>query len=134
MIEDERGAVLHMMRADRAVFAGFGEAYFSEINPGIRKAWKRHHRSTQHLAVPRGQVRFALYDDRRESPSHGRIELHELGRPGAYHLLTIPPLVWYAWRCLGDGPALVANCTDLPHDPAESDSIEILAATEGWEW
>src|ERR1700744_3933814 len=49
-IADERGAVLHMLRADAAEFRGFGECYFSEIRPGVAKAWKRHQRQTQNLA------------------------------------------------------------------------------------
>src|SRR5437762_138642 len=47
--QDARGAVLQMLRADSAAFDHFGEIYFSEINPGVVKAWKRHLRSTQRL-------------------------------------------------------------------------------------
>ncbi len=36
-ITDERGAVLHMLRADAPGFRGFGECYFSEIRPGVRQ-------------------------------------------------------------------------------------------------
>ena len=36
-IRDERGAVLHMLRTDAPHFAGFGEVYFSVVNPGVIK-------------------------------------------------------------------------------------------------
>lgn len=134
VIEDARGAVLHMMRTDWPVFEGFGEVYFSEIRPGVLKAWKRHRRTTQHLVVPVGRVEFALHDDRRESPSRGRTERHQLGRPDAYHLFVIPPLVWYAWRCLSDHPALVANCIAEPHDPSAAEQSDHPAGLHGFVW
>ena len=51
VIADDRGAVLHMVRADAPGFAGFGEVYFSELRPGVTKGWKLHLRMTQRLAI-----------------------------------------------------------------------------------
>lgn len=134
VIEGARGAVLHMLCADWPLFTGFGEVYFSEINPGVVKAWKRHRRMTQRLAVPVGRVKFVLYDDRSDSLTRSHVATCELGRPDAYRLLIIPPGVWYGWQGLALAPSLLANCTDLPHDPAESDYVEALAgvATDCW--
>lgn len=97
-----------------------GEVYFSETEAGRVKAWKCHTRQTQRFAVPWGRLKIVLYDDRADSPSFGRLEEHILGRPDAYRLLCIPPLVWYGFAALGDTPALLCNCPDLPHDPAEA--------------
>jgi dTDP-4-dehydrorhamnose 3,5-epimerase len=126
-IADDRGAVLHMLRADAPEFSGFGECYFSEIQPGAMKAWKRHSRQTQNVAVPCGRVRFVIFDSRSDSPSFGRLEVFELGRPDAYARLRIPPRVWYGFKCLSQASALVANCPDLPHDPQESESTTLEA-------
>ena len=128
---DARGAVLHMLRADAPGFDRFGEIYFSEINAGVVKAWKRHLRTTQRIAVPAGRVRFVLVDDRSESTTRGAIVEHELGRPDAYALLVIPPLVWYGWKCLSAAPALVANCPNQPHDPAEQEHASEPALSIG---
>ena len=119
---DERGSVLHMLRNDRTVPVSFGECYFSEILPGATKAWKRHRRQTQNLAVPVGRILLAIYDDRESSSTRGQLENLELGRPDAYVRVRIPPGLWYGFACVGFGPALLANCTDLPHDPAETES------------
>lgn len=126
-LADARGAVLHMLRADAPPFRGFGECYFSEIKPGIIKGWKRHRLQTQNLAVPHGRVRFAVFDNRESSRTTGRLELIELGRPDAYRLLSIPPMLWYVFACISATPALIANCTDVPHDPAESEVLELEA-------
>ena len=36
-IADERGSVMHMLRAGDAWFTGFGEIYFSTVYPGVVK-------------------------------------------------------------------------------------------------
>jgi dTDP-4-dehydrorhamnose 3,5-epimerase len=120
-IVDERGAVLHMLRSDLADFDRFGECYFSEVLPGAVKAWKRHTRQTQNLAVPVGRIRMAIYDVRDASPSFGKLQVIELGRPDAYIRLRIPPGLWYGFSCISSMPALLANCADFPHDPGESE-------------
>jgi len=126
-IVDDRGAVLHMLRTDSPGFLGFGECYFSEVRPRVLKAWKRHSRQTQNLAVPVGRVRFVICDTREGSPTRGGMQLVELGRPDAYVRLTIPPMLWYGFTCLGESPALVTNCADLPHEPGESEAVAVEA-------
>ena len=121
-IVDERGAVLHMLRCDSADFTRFGECYLSEIVPGAIKAWKRHREQTQNLAVPVGRVRLAVYDDRFASSTRGNLQILELGRPDNYGRLRIPPGLWYGFRCISNMPALLVNCADLPHDPADNES------------
>ena len=134
MIEDDRGAVLHFFRSDSPDFTTFGEVYFSEVLPGAVKGWRRHRRQTQRYVVPTGRVRVALYDDRDDSPTRGTRHAYELGRPDSYALLTIPPLIWYAFGTLGDRAALVANCADIPHDPTESESTPIDRGPIDYVW
>lgn len=117
-IPTDGGPVLHMLRADSPEFSGFGEVYFSEVTPRQMKGWKLHTRQTQLLAVPRGRMRLVLYKD-------GVYEDLILGRPDAYALLRIPPQVWYAFGALGDEPALLCNCADIPHDPLESQKRDL---------
>jgi dTDP-4-dehydrorhamnose 3,5-epimerase len=133
-IVDHRGAVLHMLRCDSPLFQGFGEVYFSEVIPGVTKAWKRHRLMTQYFAVPVGRIRLVLFDDRSGSSSCGRLEEYLLGRPDHYVLVRIPPLLWYGFQGLGDSPALVANCTDLPHDPGEVENLALTAPAIPYRW
>ena len=121
-IGDGRGAVLHMLRCDAPAFTRFGECYFSEVMPRAVKAWKRHRIQTQNVAVPVGRIRFVIYDDRDGSTTLGQVRVLELGRPDAYMRLRIPPGLWYGFTCTSTIPALLANCTDLPHDAAESET------------
>jgi dTDP-4-dehydrorhamnose 3,5-epimerase len=108
------GAVLHAMKRGDAGFAGFGEAYFSLLERGVVKAWRRHERMTLNLVVPIGSVRFVFH--RREQPNDFRIEHAGEDR---YVRLTVPPGIWFGFRGLADPRSLVLNLADLPHDPAE---------------
>ena len=56
VIADDRGAVLHMLRADAPHFRGFGEIYFSAVNPGAIKAWHIHQEMTLNYACVSGMI------------------------------------------------------------------------------
>ena len=133
-IADERGAVLHMLRSDSEDFVGFGEIYFSEVRPGVIKGWKLHEVQTQTFAVPTGRMQLVFFDDRESSPTRGAVVVVELGRPDHYRRVSVPPGLWYAFGCLGDSPALLANCANLPHDPAESRSLALDHPSIPYRW
>ena len=133
-IVDERGAVLHMLRSDSELFHGFGEIYFSEVLSGTVKAWKCHRRMTQYFAVPHGRIKLVLFDDRDNSDTQGTVDVLELGRPDRYCLVRIPPGLWYGFQGIAAGPSLLANCTDLPHDPSESDRLPENATVIPYRW
>lgn len=134
VISDERGSVLHMLRSDAPDFTNFGECYFSEILPGMVKGWKKHHLQTQYFSVPVGNIRLVIFDDRSASPSQGNIQIIQMGRPDNYVRVRVPPLVWYSFGCTSNIPALLANCADMPHDPAESEQrpLDSLHNTYCW--
>ena len=117
IIEDDRGAVLHMLRSDSDLYSDFGELYFSETKPGIIKAWKCNSKLTQLLAVPKGRIRLVIFDDRLDSCSKGELQILEVGRPDAYQLIKIPNNLWYGFKCISTEPALIANCTNGVHSP-----------------
>ena len=129
----EKGDVLHMVRCNDPFFAQFGEIYFSFIRPGFVKGWKKHLKQIQHFAVPAGAIKLVLYDDRTSSPTKGQVQEIEMGRT-QYCLVRIPPQVWYAFGAIGEQEALIANCTDIPHDPTEVVNIDITDRTVPYAW
>ncbi len=133
-LTDEHGAVLHMLRSDAADFIKFGECYFSEVLPSAIKAWKLHTKQTQNIAVPVGLVRLVIYDDRLGSSTRGNVLIQELGRPDSYLRVKIPPGLWYGFACIGNTPALLANCADLPHDPSESERKSAFDPSIPYSW
>jgi dTDP-4-dehydrorhamnose 3,5-epimerase len=117
-IPDERGTIMHMMRNDSQVFTKFGEIYFSTVYPGVIKAWHIHDIMTLNYYVVSGTIKFVLYDERENSATKG--ELMEL-YPGEnnFSMITVPPGVWNGFMGIGTKEAIVANLTDIPHDPNE---------------
>lgn len=120
--EAPEGSLLHMLRSDSPQFLGFGEVYISTLKPGAIKAWKLHHKMTQNLVVPHGQVQFVIYDGRKSSPTYGSVQEIVLSRQH-YTLLKIPPGLWYGFRGLDKGESLIVNCASIPHDPAEIERL-----------
>jgi dTDP-4-dehydrorhamnose 3,5-epimerase len=117
-IFDERGKVMHMLRADSPVFSRFGEIYFSCTHPGVVKAWHLHKEMTLNYAVIYGEIKFVLFDDRLDSPTRGEIQEFFIS-PENYMLVTVPPMIWNGFKGVGLQTAIVANCATLPHTPEE---------------
>lgn len=132
-ISDGRGKVMHMLKADAPEAKPFGEIYFSSVNPGVVKAWKMHSKMTQHYAVPVGKIRLVVFDGRPSSRTKGNIETIDIGED-CYALVTIPPLVWYGFKGTSAVPSLIANFTDLMHDPGEVERADIKDSRIPYDW
>lgn len=132
-ITDERGAILHMLRADAPHFEQFGEIYFSMVYPGVIKGWHIHDRMTLNYAVPVGAIKMVLYDEREGSNTRGELVEFVTGERN-YQLVTVPPGVWNGFKGVGTTPALVANCSTIPHDPDEIHRLDPLDNHIPYDW
>lgn len=130
-IETPGGNVLHAMKANDPGYVGFGEAYFSQIEPGAIKPWKRHRRMTLNIVVPAGSIRFVIYDDRESSTTAGRF-MDVVLSPENYCRLTVPPMLWMAFQGRGNTRSLLLNVADFQHDPAEADRKTLGEIEFGW--
>ena len=132
-ILDERGKVMHMLTRKDPEFVDFGEIYFSCVNPGAIKAWHIHKEMTLNYAVPHGNIKFVLYDDRADSPTKGVLQEIFMG-PDQYNLVTVPPLVWNGFKGMGVSPAVVANCATHFHTADEIDRCDPFDNHIPYEW
>lgn len=132
MINVPGGDVLHGMKCSDPGYSGFGEAYFSMVDPGVVKAWKRHHQMTLNLIVPWGAVRFVIYDDRHNSASHGEYQAVVLSRNN-YCRMTVPPMVWIGFQGVDENISMLLNIADIEHIPEEADRKEIDGIKYDWE-
>ena len=114
------GPVLHGMKATDPGYDGFGEAYFSIVNPGAVKGWKRHTRMVLNLVVCSGTIRFYL---RRDGWS-GSVALSP-DQDETYARLTVPPWIWMAFEGVGRDVNMVLNVASIGHDPAEAETAGI---------
>lgn len=132
-IVDERGKIQYMVRCDSPLFSRFGEVYFSQVNSGVIKGWKRHSKITQHFAVPIGKIQLVLHDDRTTSHTTHETQSMCIGEQH-YALVVIPPLVWYAFKGISKHPALIANYIDTPYDPSESETVPLEQFPISYPW
>ena len=120
VIPDSRGAIFHFMKKELPIFKEFDlqEVYFSLIYPGVIKGWHRHTTMTLNYVVPVGHIKLVLFDDRKFSPSMYELQEIYIGTT-CYKIVQIPPMVWNGFVAVGGQLALVANATNLVHDPKE---------------
>jgi len=122
VLADERGWLGEIMRADDPWFEKFGQIYFTTTYPGVVKAWHYHEKQTDHFYVIKGTVKIALYDQRKNSPTHGIVNELYLGEhcPG---LLRIPPFILHGWMCISHTTSYTVNTVSEMYDYANPDEF-----------
>lgn len=115
-----KGDIYHALKSTDEGYAGFGEAYFSQIEHGQVKGWKRHNRITLNIVVPLGAVKFVVYDDRNNSVTKGQFEEIILSPSNNYQRLTIAPGLWMAFAGVGDEISMLMDIIPEPHDDTEA--------------
>ena len=120
-----KGDIFHAMKKSDEGFNGFGEAYFSTINKGDIKGWKKHTKMTLNLIVPIGEIEFVIYDE--ETKKFSSIKLSRKN----YTRLTISPNLWVAFRGCQEYNMLL-NLASIGHDPNEANSLDLSDLQYTW--
>ena len=87
------GNVLRGVRCDDEGFLGFGEVYFSWINTGSIKAWKKHSKMIVNLVVPVGSIKLVCAE-RPEGPFKEFFVNENVN----YVRITIPAGLWFGFK------------------------------------
>lgn len=124
-IDNPKGNIYHGMKKSDEGFNGFGEAYFSIINKGCIKGWKKHTRMTLNLIVPFGEVEFIIHNEKTNKFS--KFDLSQKN----YQRLTIPPNFWLAFRGIEE-VNIVLNIANIEHDASESINWDIKEISYEW--
>lgn len=127
-IETSGGEVIKALTADEADFTGFGEAYFSRVDPGAIRGWKLHTEMTMNVVVPVGHVRFVVAHE--GDPT--TFEHFDLGPEFTHGRLTVEPGTWFGFMGGPDG-GLVLNLADIVHRPEEARGKELDEFDYAWE-
>jgi dTDP-4-dehydrorhamnose 3,5-epimerase len=109
-ISHSKGDIYHAMKASDVGFHGFGEAYFSTINQGDIKGWKKHNKMFLNLVVVVGEVEFVVYNEL----EFLKITLSK----NNYQRLTVSPGLWFAFKGLSKNNTLL-NLASIEHDSSE---------------
>ena len=92
-----------------------------QLNPGAVTDWHVHAKQTDHLIGVGGNIKVALWDGRKSSPSHGEGEVVRIGamRPV---MVIVPPGVWHGLRNESGEPAGYVNVIDATYDHEDPDN------------
>ena len=110
---NERGHLLEVQRNDDLHYPGFGQAYVTCTLPGVIKAWYRHLKQFDQIALVKGEVMLVCYDARETSPTH-RSVLKIVVDDAAPALIQIPPGVWHGFKTQGPEPAYLLHLNSVP--------------------
>jgi dTDP-4-dehydrorhamnose 3,5-epimerase len=124
IIKNPKGDVRHALKKSDLSFLDFGEAYFTFINKGETKGWKRHKKMVLNFIVPVGGIILYLYDDRQTSPTFSMKQTIILNSAN-YVRVTIPSMIWVAFEGLESNVNLLLNIANIEHDPDESENVDL---------
>jgi dTDP-4-dehydrorhamnose 3,5-epimerase len=101
LVCNARGRLMEVQRRDDPHFLGFGQAYITSTLPGVVKAWYRHARQIDQIALVKGTLKLVLFDSRENSPTHD--VLHELTiNESAPALVQIPSGIWHGFQAINE--------------------------------
>lgn len=122
-IEVMGGDVWRGLKKNEADFKGFGEVYFSWIDYGFTKGWKRHLEMTMNLMVPVGLVEFSF-----RNADGCYLEKFKSGADD-FERISIEPGVWFAFKGLQDPSSLILNLSNILHDEHEVERLGLEEMT-----
>ena len=132
-IVDERGKIMHMLKATDPHFIEFGEIYFSCAWPGAVKAWHIHKLQTDWLYVVSGALKIVLYDTRTDSPTNTVLMEVLAGDIYPAKVVKIPAGVAHGYKVI-EGPAHVLYITSRTYDPSDEGRIPHDDPSIGYDW
>lgn len=117
------GDLFHGLKCTDEGYQGFGEAYFTHIQPNKIKGWKRHNRVTLNLIVIYGEVKFYIFNDTQSKNQLTEIILSPVSN---YKRLVVPPGYWVAFKGMGNSESIILDIINEPHDHTEADKRDLL--------
>lgn len=99
-------------------------AYMVTLRPGMHRGWTMHMKQDDRIAVIAGSMTWALYDDRKDSPTHGLVNLLTFSERNRA-LMTIPIGVYHAVKNYGDKESMFLNFPTVPYDHQDPDKYRL---------
>lgn len=130
---DDRGYLIEILRATDPFFTKFGQVYLvGNLARGTVRAWHKHEALWDWFFVSHGTAKFALYDDRPDSPTHGKIDTFVIGaRQPA--VLAVPPGVFHGWMSLEDDTQLISTASEV-YNREKPDEVRVPFDSFGYDW
>ena len=117
--------IIKNIKAGDLGYKNFKETYYSFINFGKKKGWKKHKEMTLNLTCPFGEVNFVFSEDLENFES---ITLNDM----SLMRITIYPGIWVAFQGLKKPFSIVNNVADLIHNEVEIERKNLNEVNYDW--
>ena len=106
-----------------------GQVFQRFITQDYASGWHAHATTYDRLFCAVGAIKVALYDGRRDSPTHGNSGVYRMGaaRPA---VVVVPPGVWHSIKNSGSEPAVFINAVDVAYDYEDPDHYRLPVGTD----
>lgn len=132
--KDERGIFFEIIRNSDTFFRNkFKQLSFSVSLPGVAKAWHLHKKQTDWMCVVSGDIKLALYDTRRRSPTHKHLMEIMMGEKFGFKVVRVPPGVAHGYQVI-HGPMHIVYCMNKEYDPKDELRIPHDDPEIGYNW
>ena len=132
IINHRNGNIFRGLKKNESSYQGFGELYFSAINYLDIKGWKKHKEMTMNLISVSGEIKLVIYDDRDLSATKGNFFETNLSIFKNFQRVSVPPNVWFGFQGLSKELNLLANLSNIEHDPNESENVMLSEINYHW--
>lgn len=131
---DDRGFFRELIRSTDGFFKeGFGQCSHAVIYTDVAKAWHVHKIQIDWWYVASGVLKVALYDTRKDSPTHGELMEFVMGDNEPAKVVRIPQGVAHGYRCL-QGPAHMFYVMSHAYNPEDEGRIPHDDVSIGYDW
>ena len=103
---EKRGILLEVLRKDEGLLSKFDQTVFTISYKNTIKAFHWHRKQDDLWFVASGKAKIVLYDQRKDSPTHGETQVLYAGTDD-YKLILIPVGVAHGYKVIGDEPVLL---------------------------
>ena len=124
-IHHPKGDIFHAIKKSDVGFFGFGDAYFSTVNQGDIKGWKKHKEMILNLVVPVGEIEFVVYNENTKIFFNTKISQNN------YQRLTVKAGLWVAFKGIGEYN-ITLNLSNIEHNPNEAVNIDLNEINYHW--
>jgi dTDP-4-dehydrorhamnose 3,5-epimerase len=130
---DDRGYLIEILRATDEHFTKFGQLYIvGDMARGTIRAFHKHEVLWDWFFISHGSAKFALRDDRPDSPTFEQMETCVISQRNP-SLLVVPPGVYHGWMSLEDDTQLISTASEV-YNREKPDEVRIPPDSFGYNW
>lgn len=130
---DDRGYLIEILRSTDEHFTKFGQVYLvGNTSRGVIRAFHKHEVLWDWFFISHGSAKFALRDDRPDSPTYEEMATFVITERNP-SLLVIPPGVFHGWMSLEDDTQMISTASEV-YNRENPDEVRVPPDSFDYRW